>query len=84
MRRVIGARGLPGVKARSVEGYQPGLARYPDDPRAFVDGSRALMKLRDAAKREGAEDTSAAEVMSAARRIKSEPLPSASKLFEGS
>jgi predicted nucleic acid-binding Zn ribbon protein len=34
--------------------YREDLARFPNDPEAFVDGPRALKKLLDKRKREGA------------------------------
>ena len=86
-RKLIGAgqgrRRAPAGQVRSVSGYQPGLARFPDDPRAYVEGPHSLNKLKDAAKRRGASETTTAEVKAAAKRAKETPLPSAAMLFEG-
>lgn len=52
LQRSIGALGLPGVKIKNQgEGYQPGLARRPNDPQAWVDSPRALNKLIDKRRR---------------------------------
>lgn len=53
MRIVVGADGIPAARAPDRTGYQPCLARYPNDPTAYVDGPRALSKLIDDRKRRG-------------------------------
>lgn len=53
MRIVVGALGIAGMKIKNEgAGYQPGLARRPNDPEAWVDGKRALNKLVDKRKRQ--------------------------------
>lgn len=38
-----------------VSGYHPGMARFPGDPKAYVDGPLSLAKRLDELKREGKE-----------------------------
>lgn len=52
MRIVVSADSIPAAKIKNGgEGYQPGLARRPNDPKAWVDGPRMLRKKVDQAKR---------------------------------
>lgn len=54
LERVIRPSRYLGVRVRTDgAGYQPGLARYPGDPRAYCDGPRAVSKLTDWHKRRG-------------------------------
>jgi hypothetical protein len=53
-------RGMPGVKIRhALKGdcrdYRSDLARFPGDPQAYVDGPRALERLKTQRQREGWE-----------------------------
>ena len=53
MRIVVGALGIANMKIKNEgAGYQPGLARRPNDPEAWVDGKRALNKLVDKRRRQ--------------------------------
>ena len=53
MRIVVGALGMPGMKVKNEgTGYQPGLARRPNDPEAWVDSKRDLARLIDKRKRQ--------------------------------
>jgi hypothetical protein len=58
------------------EGYQPGLSRFPNDPRAYVDGPHSLQKLVSQRRREtGADPISPAEVHDEHVRELSAPWP---------
>ena len=46
---------LPNFKIKDRSGYHPGLARYPNDPQAYVDGSHSLQRRVSQRLREGWE-----------------------------
>ena len=52
--RVKAAIKIPHHLKGDCRDYRDDLARYPGDPRAWVDGPRALRRLVDQTKREGA------------------------------
>lgn len=46
-------RTCPPARMVDVSGFHPGLARFPGDPLAHVEGKHSLNKLVDEKKREG-------------------------------
>ena len=51
-----------------VAGYHPGMARFPNDPKAHVDGPLSLAKRLDELKREGYSRVDLADVDRGAKR----------------
>lgn len=55
-RILVGVAGIPAAKIPNRDGYHPGLALYPGDRSAYVDGPRAMRRLLDDRKRRGLGD----------------------------